>query len=312
MTGSASNQLRSAFIAETTAGTIPSTPAFTTSDVPILLTATPNMIESKTQHALGARSSVSVGGIEVSGNMSGPLIYGNYDGWLETLLQGAWSSDVLKDGKTVKTMTVENEIPAGVGGTGTDLRYRGVEATGGTITLTSGADATFAFDLMGRGSDDATTTGITGATYTDPTNVIPLASGVDVGTIVYNGYTLDCFESSVINLTYENRERQTKLASNDLCGITRGALVPTITSRIYVESNFLAIYNAARANHTAFSVTYPLGSVSGSKYTLEFPKCHFAQADMDFSGANAMQDVSIMPIYDTSEDCVLKITRAVA
>lgn len=312
MTGTASNQLRSAWIAEATAGTIPSTPAFTTSDVAISMTATPSIIESKTMHAGGARSGVAVGGIAVAGSMSGSMIYGNYDTFLETLLQGAWSTNVLKDGKSVKTVSVENTLPAGAGGTNTMMRFRGVQATSGNITLASNADVQFSFDLVGMGSDDATTTAITGATYTDPTNTTPLASGIDVGTIVYDGYTLDCFETSTIDLSYENRDAQNKIGSLDLCGVTRGAFVPMITARAYVDANFLAIYNASRANHSTFSVTYPLGSVSGSKYTLVFPRCSFTGGNIDVGGASAMQDIQIMPQYDTTEDCVLKITRAVS
>lgn len=312
MTGSASNQLRSAYVAESTAGTTPSSPSFVTSDVPILINATPNIYESKTLAAGGARAGTGVSGLDVSGTMSGTFIYGNYDTWLETLFQGAFATNVLKDAKVVKTVTVENAIPAGVGGTNTMMRYRGVQATGGSLTLTSDADVQFSFDVQGIGSDIATTSAIGSSSYANPTNKIPLQSGVDVGTIVYDGYTLNCMESSTLTFTYENRERQTKLASNDLCGITRGALVPSITARIYVEANFLAIYNAARANHTSFAVTYPLGSVSGSKYTILFPRCNFTGADLDFSGADAMQDVTIMPQYDTSNACVVKITRAVS
>ena len=60
MTGSASNQLRSAYVAEVTAGTTPSSPSFKTTDVPILMTATPSIYESKTLIAGGARGGVGV------------------------------------------------------------------------------------------------------------------------------------------------------------------------------------------------------------------------------------------------------------
>ena len=312
MTGSASNQLRSAYVAESTAGTTPSSPSFKTTDVPILMNATPSIYESKTLIAGGARGGVGVSGLDVSGTLSGTFIYGNYDLWLETLLQGAFATNVLKDAKTIKTLTVENAIPAGVGGTLTMMRYRGVQATGGSLTLSSDADVQFSFDVQGIGSDVATTSAIGSSSYTNPSEKIPLQSGVDVGTIAYNGYTLNCMESSTINFAYENRERQTKLSSLDLCGITRGAFVPTITARMYIEANFLAIYNAARANHTPFSVTYPLGSVGGKKYTLVFPTCTFSGGDIDFSGADAMQDITIMPQYSASDACVLKLTRAVS
>lgn len=312
MAGASSNDLRSAYVAETTPGTIVATPAFTTSDVRFNINATPSHTRSRTQWAGGAMAGQAVNGYEVGGSVQGSLIYGNYDGWLESLLQGAWSTNVLKDGKATKSFSVENTIPAGAGGTATMLRYRGVEATSGVITAASGEDVNFSFDLMGMGSDASTTTAITGATYTDPTNVTPLAAGLDVGTITMAGYTLNCFNRVEMNFAYEDRDRQRKVGSNDLCGLTRGAIMPTIRARMFVEANFAAIFDDARINHTAFAVTVPLGSVSGSKYTVEFPECYFGPATTDFGSADAMLDITINAAYDTTEDCVVKITRAVS
>ena len=313
MAGMASSELRSAFVAESTAGTIPSTPSFTNFDAPLLMKATPTIAERKTLAAQGAREGQAVGGREVSGSVSDQMAYGAFDEMLETLFQGAWSTNVLKDGKSVKTVAIENAIAAGVGGTTTMMRYRGVEAVSGTIAAQSREPINISMDLRGRGSDDATTTAITGATYTDQAEKTPLTSGLDVGSITFNGYTLDCFQRVEMQFNYEGRDDQPKLGSYDLCGITRGALVPVINARIYVDSNFLAIYNAARANHTAFSVSVPLGSVSGSKYTVEFPVCAFASGDLDFGAADAMHDIVIYPQFDaTTENCVVKITRAVS
>jgi len=312
MAGTSSNQLRSAYVAETTAGTTVSTPGFTTSQVPILINATPQISESKTLVAKGARAAQSVMGREVAGSMAGPLIYGSYDAWLETLLQGAWATNVLKDGKSVKAMTVENTIAAGEGGTNTMMRYRGVQAVGGSISANSREAINFSLDLRGMGSDAATTTAITGATYSNPTAKTPLVAGLDVGSVTIAGYTVDCIMRAEMKFAYESRDDQPKLGTYDLCGITRGALVPTVSLRMYVESNFMAIFNAARANHTAFAVTIPLGSVSGSKYTVSFPSCSFAAGTLDFGSADAMHDVVINPMYDTTEACVVKITRAVA
>lgn len=315
MTGIASNQLRSAFVAETTAGTTPSTPSFTNSDVPINMTAVPNIIEHRSLAAKGEAVETAIAGIDVTGNMSGAFLYGAYDTLLESLLQGSFSSNVLKNGKTTKTVTVENGIAAGQGGTVTMARYQGCEVTGGTLTLTSNADINFAFDLVGMGSSDTATSIITGATYTDQSERTPLTCGVDVGTIAFNGYTLDAFESATINFNYEGREAQNQLSNTfTKAGITKGALLPEITARVYVDSNFASLYNAARdSDHTQFSVTFPLGSVSGSKYNLVFPKCKFTTANLDFSGNNAMQDITIRAMYDEAvEDASVKLTRAVS
>lgn len=314
MTGTAASQLRSAYVAESTPGTIPSTPGFTTLHAPLRMAARSQIIEHRSLISQGARLGHGINGIDVAGELpQTPLVYGVYDDLLATLLQGAWSSDELTDGKAVTTVAVENMMPAGVGGTNTMLRYRGVEALNGTLRLQARQAATLQMTMAGRGSDDASATAISGATYTDPTEADPLSSGTDVGTITMAGYTLDCFESLEVNFAFETRDLQPKISSDDLCGITRGDFVPVLTGNVYVEGNFLAIYNAARdRTNSAFKVTIPLGSVTGEKYTLEFHSCHFGPTEIDMSGASLMQSVEIRPHYDTSEDCVLTVTRAVA
>lgn len=312
MTGTASFQVRSAYVAETTPGTTPTTPGFTTLNRPARMAARQMPEFGSSLVGGGARLGHGVNGIDVTGTLETPLIYGVYDPFFETLLQAAWSTNTLKDGKAVKSVTIENTMPAGVGGTSTMLRYRGVEAMSATLSLQARSAAALSMQLAGRGSDAGSTTAISGATYSDPTEFDPLSSGADVGTITMAGYTLDCFQSLNIALNFDGRELQPKLASDDLCGITRGAFMPALTGRVYVEANFMAMYNAARARHSAFKVTVPLGSVTGEKYTLEFHSCFFGPTEIDMSGASLMQTVEIMPQYDTTEDCVLEITRAVS
>lgn len=311
MAGSASTELRSAHVAEATSGTTPATPAFVTNDVAINMSATPMLSQSKTMRAGGAIQDQTVRGMEYTGSMSGPLIYGNYDGWLETLLQAEWATNVLKNGKANITRSVENTIPAGAGGTNTMMRYRGVQAPSGTITANSEEEIGFSFDLFGTGSDAATTTALTGATYSDPSNTTPMVAGLDVGTITIGGYTLDCMSRVEMQFEHEERGKQTKIGSFDYCGVTRGALIPVINASMYIEANFMAIFNAARGAHSEFAVTIPLGNVSGSKYTFEFPRCKFGSAVPDFGSKDAMLPVTINPMWDVTEDCVVKITRGV-
>ena len=96
MTGIASNQLRSAFVAETTAGTTPTSPGFTNSDVYINMNATPTNVEHRSLAAKGESVETAIAGIDVTGDMSGPLIYGAYDDFFESLLPGTWTSKTHK------------------------------------------------------------------------------------------------------------------------------------------------------------------------------------------------------------------------
>lgn len=311
MTGIATSQVRSAHILETTPGTTPATPAFNTLHAVAQMKAAAMPLDSASQISRGARFGQNVAGIDVTGTIAGPLVYGVTDNLFATLLQGTWQTNVLRDGKAETTVTVENMFPAGVGGTNTFLRYRGVQAIGGTLNLAARQPITYSFDLAGYQSDNTATAILSGATYVDPTDIDPLSSGVDVGTISMGSYTLDCIESCEISFDFANRNLQPRIASDFLCGITRGDFRPVITAKIWVEANFAAIYNAARSRHTSFSLSIPLGTVTLKKYTLVFPACRFGETEIDFSGADAFHTVQILPGFDTSSGAVLTMTRAV-
>lgn len=313
MAGTSSSSLRSAHVAATATGDAPATPAFTTSHAALRLTAPATPIESSSLISGGARLGQGIAAIPVSGEMSEtPLIYGAFDDLIETLLQGTWASDVLEDAKASNSLYVENAIPAGEGGTLTMTGFRGVEAVGGTLNLASGAAANLSLNFLGTGSTDTYTTILTDATYTDPTNIEPLSSGVDVGTITAAGYTLDCMESATIEFAFEERDPQPKIGSDDMCGILRGKFKPVINANFYLEANFAAIYNAARdSGASTFAVTFPIGSVSGEKYTLTFPACRFGGTEIDFSSATVMHTVPILPQYSEADGCVCILTRAV-
>jgi len=312
MAGTAINAIRTASVAETTHGTTPATPGFVTTADPILMTAKTEPYIAQSLAFKGTASAIGVNSIPVAGTMSGPFVYGNFDDWLASLMQGAWASDVLVNGLTRSTRTVENTIPAGDGGTSTYLRYRGVEATGGKITLESNKQAEYSFDLTGMGSDASTTTAITGATYADPSNVIPMESGLDVGTITMAGYSPGGIQSAEIDFAFDLRDPMEVIGSYDTDGTALGAFLPKITISALIDASFAAIYDAARTTHSTFAVTFPLGSVSGNKYTIAFANCSFGAADVDLSGNNPIQQIEIIPQNDGSSSTVVTITRAVA
>lgn len=312
MAGAATNTVRSAFVAETTTAVIPTNPAFQTLHGGANLSSEAQTIESRSRSTGGARSGVAYIGSDNEGTLEAPLIYGVYDDWLATLLQGTWASNVLKDGKARSTLTVENAVPAGAGGTLTYLRFRGVEAQGGSLNLAARQEAALSMQLFADGSDDGTTIALTGATYADPGNAVPLTSGADVAGITFDGYTLDCMQSLEVQFAFENRDQQDRIGSDDKCGMSRGDCLPVLNANMYVEANFLAIYNASRGPHDSFSVSIPIGQVTGEKYLIEFPSCRFGSTAIDQSGANVMQRVQILPQYDDTEACVIKVTRAIS
>lgn len=312
MTGLNSSFARSSFGVETTAGTIPASPSMTSVNDFFDIKASPNHIAQPSLITKGAARSHTLSSIPVAGEIGGSFTYGTLDPILETLFQGEWTSNVLKDARTIKTFFVENTMPAGQGGTNTYQRFRGVQALSGTISGEVGGDVKYKLDLGGIGSDDATTTALSGLTRTDAAASSILACTTGIGTIDLDGYTEDCISEFEMEFAYDGREPQEKLGSLDLCGITLGSPKFVIRGAFWLEANFAEKINAARSDHTAFSVTIPIGKDSGSKYNFEFPSCTFVDAHADLSQARAKVPFVINANFDETEDCVVKITRAVS
>ena len=313
MAGASNTSRQDAYILEVTPGTTPATPAFTKmSFETVPMTANPRHSENFPSAALGQRSGIGRNGIAVAGSASGKLIYGEYDDFFASLFQANWSSDVLVNSNDQIAMTIEQAIPQGAGGALLYNRFKGVEAVTGQIALTAGSDAQVSLDLIGSGSDDSATSIIAGATYTDPTNTAVLGSGADIGTILMSGFTpLDCMESMTIDFGVADKSEQPRISSDDACGINRGVMRPVITGRFYVEDNFVAIYNAARAG-TSFALTVPIGQVTTEKYEIYFPVCQFAEAPLDSSDSGpAFQAFRILPEYDSGIGGTCRITRAI-
>lgn len=314
MAGSASNVLRSAFVAETTPGTTPATPGFKTLHVPALFTDNQERFHQPTLTAGGALIGDTLLLRDAIGSIKdAPIVYGLYDPLWESLFQASFFSNVLTDAKARNALTFENSIAAGLGGSTTYKRYRGVEAIGGSISADASGVLKFNMDLLGMQTLDSSTSGVTGATYTDSANVDPLSSTGDLGTISIAGYTLDDMVSFTMDFKYDAREAQPKLGGDVLSGITRGAFRPSIKMRFYIDANHAAIYDAARAqNQTPAKVTINIGSVTLKKYKFEFWDCYLDMAAPDYTGANAFLDIVATPVYNRSNSGVMTLTRAIA
>lgn len=315
MAGAANTERIDAYVLESTPGTTPATPAFTKMSFDTLnMKAAPRISEAFASSARGSRSAVGRNGITVNGSAAGKLVYGEFDWLFESLFQAAFSSDILVDARGQRSYTIEQSAPQGAGsGTRNYTRFRGVEAVTGQISLTAGQDATLNFDLIGSGSDNAASTAIAGSTYGNPTHTRILGSGADIGTITMSGLgTLDCMSECQIDFGVADKTEQPRLSSDDPCGINRGAMRPIITGKFYMEDNFIAIYNAARAG-TEFVLTIPVGSVTGEKYEFYFPKCVFAEAPMETAESGPLyQTFRILSIYDNGISGSCRLTRDIA
>ena len=81
--------------------------------------ANPKITETKTLATKGERTDLVKNGFAVSGSVAGGLVYGLYDIFWESLFQGAWASNVLKNSNKEKAFAIEESIPS---------RCRGLES----------------------------------------------------------------------------------------------------------------------------------------------------------------------------------------
>ncbi len=312
--GAATNVMRSAHAAETTAGAIATTPPFYSMDVPIEMKIEPDVVENRSLLVDGRVRDSSLNGLPVSGSIPDhPMIYAADERWLRTLFSADWSTDVLKDAKTMFTRTVEQRIAAGQGGTETYLRYRGVVANACKISVEAEGPIVIGFPtLAGMGVDATSTSIVSGATYTSESEKRPMVAGLDFGSLTVAGYTHDGVQGAEINLTRNARKRQEQAGSLDALGHTDGALDCRMKLNLYTGANFAAMLDAILTVQTEFAVTFAFGSVSGEKYTLAFPKCKFADANPDFSTDDIFTKMDVIAHYDSSGSSLATLTRAIA
>lgn len=313
MAGTASSQRTVSYVDEVTPGTIATSPAFKRMHGSLNMKAPTTPYYGESLISKGALLGRTILDVPVTGTMADTaLTYGNYDRMLESLLQGTWVSDILIDAKDQNAFTIEESFPAGLGGTTTYARFKGVEAVGGALKLKANQAAMLSLDLLGLGSNDASTSALSGATYSNPAINDPMSSGADVTSLTMAGYTLDCFESLDLNIAFDGREAQPRITSNSYCGIARGNPRVTMKGRVYLETNFLAMYNAARASHSPFKVTINLGSTTLQKYRFEMTNTYFDAVTQDWSNASGFVDVSMTATYHAGSTSVVKLTRALA
>lgn len=314
MAGSDSSTEKVYWVAETTDNTTPTNPAFKSVPSQEFSMSAPRI--NTVQYANfgeGARTSTAKGRYEPTGSWSGGLVYGEADEFFSSLFQADWVSNVLKNGKIKQPMTIQTSIPAGAGSSTLNYnRYRGVHCTNGSLNLAADAEAALSFDLEGTGTADTTTTALTGATFTAPTNTHVIGTGSELGTIAMSGLgTLDCMTALNIDFGKSGATAQPRIGFDSPCGTSVGVFNPTITATFYVEAGFLALHNHARAG-TRFALTVPVGSTTGKKYLFTFPSCEFSESSLDTSrDAPAFHQTTITPFYDTTAASIMSITRAI-
>lgn len=299
-----SSQTRLSYIPEVTYGVTPTTPVFKNlrmtgeSLAPALQYVSSNEIRPDRNIADMVRV-----GQEAGGDINFELSYGTFDDLLESLMFSTWATNVLKNGVTRKSFTVEKTF---VAGSNQFHRYPGAIVNSMSLSMRAKEIVTGSFNLMCKTTTSAQAI-IAGATYT-PANSNPVINAANnfASLAITGGGTVELMSLS-LNMT-NNLEQQPVLGQVASRGIRAGQFVVTGEFEAYFESQELfELYLA----DTAADLTFALGGTSTLKYTFLVPKIKMTAVQVSADGNNqdVMARVSFQAYYDATQTAALRITR---
>lgn len=290
------------FIRELVAGVTPESPAFNPIGVAqIALKRSQPPIESERLRD-DRMSSPSVNGVvEVSGDLSTELVFGEQDELLAGVMGGAWATNKLKIGKANPSFTILERLD-GVAGKKWRI-YKGVVVNTLELTMEAGAivKAKYGFVGMDGGLLEEPPTG---ATFGAPTSNISM-------TAMHGGITLDGVSLSTctsLSLSVDNgAASRPVVGSHYSLPITQRTCKVTGSATLYYENSDLA-EKAQTEDRIAVSFTVDDGT--GNSYVFDATKVKPSDAWPEISGPEDItMDVSLSFDPDNTTGTNIAITR---
>jgi hypothetical protein len=310
MTVADGSQTRLADVSEATIGTIPSNPVwqimrYTSSS---LRPTKQTDISDEIRADRNVPDIIKVGEM-VSGDINTRYSYGTYHTWLERLLCGAWSTDVLKNGILHKTGALEWTYEQGT----TDAYIRTLGNRWNTLRLSLAArqPVRAVWGVMGIKVDTPATAIVSGATYTAPTTTEDFNGALNVGSLVFTGITnapkIQTMEVNINNNIYPIDV----LSQYEVYGHGLGRFDLSGSFRALFEN--LDTFNAV-LNHTDVALGFTLTDAAGNDEAWSIPKVKLLDGAPVVQGNNTpvVVDVTWQAKYDSSSSASLTITRTPA
>lgn len=298
---------RIAYIAESAFGTTPSTPTFKE------LRRTSGGLETRKATAVSGQVSlirdikqVVQLGQDVSGDISFEFNNATFDDFLEAVMGGAWSTNVLKTGNNDKFFTFEETIV--VGATSNYLRFLGCSIGAMSLNIGSRQMMTGSVSVMGKSQSATATSIISGATYTSAnTESVFTADKVTSLSILGASPVVESLQLSIS----QNMRVRPSVGTLYTDEFGKGAITITGSFRAFFASGTLP---DAILNHTTGALLFTVGVDSNKKYTFSLPVIQITDGTtvLGGQGDDVMVNVNFQAVYDTSTSTTMSITRLVA
>lgn len=303
MTISTGARAKVGYITEVTYGTTPATPAlielpFTSFSVNLTRDEyEDNSIRSDRMERYSLSGNRTVGGsIDVN------LTHSLYDPLLESLCQGAFTTNVLKTGTTRKSFTVEEQA--------LDITqyrvYTGLLVDKADFTIPASGIVTAKFDVIGKDQSALSGTTIDSDTiYTAPAVKAPFTDNGTSGFVKEGGSAV----GYVTNLTFNVDNNHTKnfaVGSNVIRDLTTSMAKVTGTVTVFFED--AVMYNKF-VNGTASSIDVKLDDGT-NQLEFFFPNVKYTGATKTINGSGPISlAMPFKALFDTTTGSNLVITR---
>jgi len=237
-------------------------------------------------------------------NIPFEMSYGTYDSFLESAFQGAWTTNVLKQGTTKKYHSFEEGFLDM--GTPQYQAIKGALCTGMDLKIAPNAMVTGNFRFSGLEVTALSGTPIQAAAHTALTTTAPFDSFT--GAITEGGLTIAIVTALNLNLDNVGGPLHRVMAKNpDRIVTGRANLTGTISA--FFDNATLA---NKFFNETESSLGFTLTDLAGNDYIFVIPKLKYTGSTRDVGENNIVLNMPFQAYFDSSSSTTIQITRTPA
>ncbi len=292
------------YVAESTWGVTPETPSCT------LIQFTSESLEGRkeTLQSNMLRSDRNVdyviyGTLDAGGSISGELVYKLYDDFMESALFNTWTTNVLKNGSTRKSFSIEKGF--------TDISnyivYRGMVVNTMTVRIASSSIVTVEFAFLGKDEQTPSSTSID-STVTLPTGVGTSPMDSFSGSMLEGGSAIALVTSIEFTVSNNISNEGFVVGSTSRADLFEGRCTVNGTFSAYVPD--MTIYSKF-VNGTESSLSVTVQDAAAKYYTFDFPRVKYGGSTPKISGEGPIvMDIPFTALYSSTDGCTVKITRS--
>lgn len=293
---------RLSYVAEATWGTTPASPSMVLINfVSESLQGSRDALESNMLRSDRNVEYMIYGVPNAGGTVSAELIYKMFDDFLAAGMFGSWATNVLKNGTTEKYFTIEK----GFLDIGKYIPYRGMMVSSFSMNIAPNAIVTVDFNFSGKEEAASSSTSLGNPSYASGVGTSPFNSFS--GFVKEGGTTIGLV--TAVNFTVDNNFADGfVVGSRSKAGIFAGRCRVTGSISAYITD--LSLYTKF-ASEQESSLEVKIEDTQGNSYTFLFPRIMYGGETPKIDGEGPIvQNMPFTALYDSTEACTLKITRA--